>query len=284
MTEAKNWGAFKVSIAGLKQTQELVRSISETHRSLGAVLAKNATRQLFDASALSQLSLIQKELTFLRKSITPTLEIAQQFAKQRTAIIESLRPAVELRGIYAAQFNALASIIKIKFPVFDLLESIRRRRDFVHRNLETELKNLDEKYFKMWDGSWKAVNSDNPDKIRQSANSMRELFRTLLHDYSDDKQIREENLLTTKGDITRRQRLSFILKNSSAKKEEIDHLDFTILLALEAHDKMAKAAHEGGEEEKFKNQLFVYEGFIWMILETIKARKLKRLKDATLKL
>jgi len=267
MTTEEKTPAFKVRIAGIEQMQETARSITETNKALTALASQKAISQMFDSSAIRQISRIQEDVQFLLRNIGPSLEIAEKFAKQQAAILESMRPTLQLAGIYQAQLNALASITKIRFPFFNLPELIRERQEFVHQSLEKELRNLDASYFKKWDGSWKAINSDNPDKVSQSANSIRELFTKITHDYSNDQQIMKEYSLAKKGDITRRQRLSFILKNSQAQKEDIDRIDNQIAFALELHEEMQKAVHSNYDEEKFQTLLYMYEGFIWMLIE-----------------
>jgi len=267
MVEKKELAEIKLNMPGLREAQSLLQSVAETNKALGRLVLQNTMRHMFDASALRQISRIQGDTQRLFEQVKPTLGIVEKFLGQQGPILESINTTLQLESIYQAQLNALASITKINFPVFNLPNLIRERQEYIHQRLETELKNLNEEYFKMWAGSWAAVDSDNPDKVRQSANSMRELFRTLLHDYSDNNQIMKEHSLKKKGDITRRHRLAFILRDSEAESEDIAQLDGTIAFALEVDDEMQKAAHSGGEEEKFRNMLYVYEGFVWMILE-----------------
>jgi len=243
-----------------KQAQQLSKAIVETNKALNA---------LFDSSTFKQIYRMQEYLQCLHESIVPTLKVVQKFAKQQTRIIESIKPIIETTQFYSTQLNALISIVKINYPTFEITKIIQQHRKFVHINLKKELKKQNNEWYKMWLGSWKAINSDNPDKIRQSTHSMRELFRTILHHYSDEEQIMRKYSLEKKGDITRKLRLHFILGNK-VKKKDIDKLDEIISSALKIDDKMHKAAHLGGREEKIKQLLWLYEGYVWYILQEVR--------------
>ncbi|RJX26565.1 MAG: hypothetical protein C4554_05615 [Dethiobacter sp.] len=99
-------------------------------------------------------------------------------------------------------------------------------------SLPEALSQLNPSLYRLWRGAWDSLTSSNPDKIRHTLTSARELVTYVLHELSPDEQILGWSTLPEhydKGRPTRRARLLFI-----ASHVESDVLHDYLLKEIEA--------------------------------------------------
>ena len=99
-------------------------------------------------------------------------------------------------------------------------------------SLPEALSQLNPSLYRLWRGAWDSLTSSNPDKIRHTLTSARELVTYVLHELSPDEQILGWSTLPEhydKGRPTRRARLLFI-----ASHVESDVLRDYLLKEVEA--------------------------------------------------
>ncbi len=244
---------------------ESTKYIQEISASLGRSLESLAmVKNMIDLPTMKMISPL-KDLQKMVGGITPSLKLMSQMAEMYSGTAKSFEYVFSNTALFQAELNAISSLAKINWSAFQIPELIQQRREWVHEELKKEL-GKNKVYYAMWDGSWKALESDNPDKIRQSALSMRELFRTIIHDLSDEQAIMKKFSLKENKEITRKYRLLFILENKGTIPE-IENIDYIARRAVEINKSIEKATHEGGEEEKIRNLLFLYEGFLRVLIE-----------------
>jgi hypothetical protein len=104
------------------------------------------------------------------------------------------------------------------------------------RGLSFYLQQVNRDLINLWNGSKKALASDNPDRIRHFGTSLRELFTQVIHALAPNNEIK---LWTSRkdyfkdGNPTRKARLNYICRNISNETfEEFIDKDITALLAL----------------------------------------------------
>lgn len=91
----------------------------------------------------------------------------------------------------------------------DLIE-IGQDYDFVEL-----LNELDPKYARQWNGALHALNSDNPDRISQTAHSLRELHDHIIRDYAPEEEVRRYKDIENGVRVERRHRVDYIFKGKS---------------------------------------------------------------------
>jgi len=104
------------------------------------------------------------------------------------------------------------------------------------RGLSFYLQQVNRDLINLWNGSKKALASDNPDRIRHFGTSLRELFTQVIHALAPNNEIK---LWTSRkdyfedGNPTRKARLNYICRNISNETfEEFIDKDITALLAF----------------------------------------------------
>lgn len=116
------------------------------------------------------------------------------------------------------------------------------------------LQPLGTNFVSMWIGSLATLRSDNPDRIRQSAHSGRELLMQFLAklapDESFDKREIEEN--GSNGRVTRSMRLKKIMPGSSDSKES--WVDSMVNAFDNNYKRLVAASHERGEFPRVNSQ------------------------------
>lgn len=82
--------------------------------------------------------------------------------------------------------------------------------------LYVQLRSVDSKLVRLWEGARLAVDSDNPDKARHATVSMRELLTHIIHTLAPDEEIRQwtsDPAMYDKEKPTRRARLLYICRH-----------------------------------------------------------------------
>lgn len=93
--------------------------------------------------------------------------------------------------------------------------------DNIEYELDETLKSHGKGYFEVLEGAKQAADSDNPDKIRHTATSLRELSTRILHDLSPDEQIKKWSNKKedyANGRPTRKCRVAYIFRNLTHSK------------------------------------------------------------------
>lgn len=129
---------------------------------------------------------------------------------------------------------------------------------------------IDPKYVDMWEGAWITINTNNPDRVRQSIHSMRTLFDCFIRDHASDEQVREYNNLTSDETVTRKHKIKFILKGSSKDAVElVESYANTFKLQL---DYLHKVSHtkELTDTLSIKGVLRLCEDLIYLIIQEMR--------------
>ena len=91
------------------------------------------------------------------------------------------------------------------------------------------------------------MKSNNPDKVRHTIASLRELLTAILHRFSPDDQVRTslpDEKWYHEGKPTRRARLHFILQRKHASTLLLDFLDKDIEATLELFELYQRGTHQ----------------------------------------
>ncbi len=136
-------------------------------------------------------------------------------------------------------------------------------------SIEDRLGSAHPRFVAMWRGAWFALDSSNPDRVRQAAHSGRELWMQILAHYApDDAFTPEENKQHGNGgDITRKMRVKKILGSKSAT----DWVEAMTKATDEMYARLAAVSHDrteqlGGSEEEAKAILMVLGGLLLYVI------------------
>jgi hypothetical protein len=102
-------------------------------------------------------------------------------------------------------------------------------------DIEIHLARFDESLIKLWQGAVQALSSDNPDAVRHSSISLRELLTHIIHRLAPDDQIRAWNNsaeMYNDGKPTRKARLLYICRG-------INHAPFSRFLRKDIDSTLA---------------------------------------------
>jgi hypothetical protein len=234
----------------LPESERIAREMIDAYRNQAVKIGEDLKRTIL------------RQTTIAISPITNSL--IEALKKQGEALGKQLKPSVESLALQAAQSTSLSILAEITNPLIKISKMVRERRDYVHKELEVRLKNENDDYYRMWDGSWKAIDSDNPDKIRQSSVSMRELFHRILRTLAKDEDVRKKLIVEKGAKILYKDRLQYLF--SATQKDEIDLITDLINYILEIHQQMNIAVHAKEDEGNFRKLLYLYESYIWLIL------------------
>lgn len=208
---------------GNKKTLEL---------SLQTGLIKAAEYSVFAEQSLSNISLtdIGSKLSLaedLRQQVSDSfLEVSESysglfksFELNPTSYVDvnpTIMRAIPLEYLGAA--NLIEAISIDEEPV-ETEENVKKIIQYENEFLLMEnLPKIDSGLLKMWKGAMEAYNSDNTDKVRHFAVSLRELYTHVLHKLAPDKKINKwttDAALFNEGKPTRKARLLYICRNIS---------------------------------------------------------------------
>jgi hypothetical protein len=93
--------------------------------------------------------------------------------------------------------------------------------DDIENELNATLRSREKGYLEVLDGAKQAAISDNPDRIRHTTTSLRELLTRILHDLSPDEQVKKWSVKKedySNGRPTRRCRVAYIFRNLAHSK------------------------------------------------------------------
>ncbi len=170
-------------------------------------------------------------------SLTRTYSDLFDYLGEQPSIIASLPvfaselPTVELFN----ETNLLESVTIQEEEDFEFIE----QKQHVRREIQAETMNrladllarLNEDLIPLWDGARLSLNSDNPERARHTAVSLRELFTHVLHTLAPDIEVKKwtnnpEHYHDKK--LTRKARLLYICR-------EINHDSFTDFIKADIH-------------------------------------------------
>ncbi|WP_129678211.1 hypothetical protein [Candidatus Chloroploca sp. Khr17] len=157
--------------------------------------------------------------------------ILLNFSESYTSLIDSFEDNQFAILNYPPEFTRLPTIEY--FTSADLLESIANEDEILietedkqqlrqklasenEDSLRNQLTSLNAGLIQLWEGAVSALNSNNPDRARHFATSLRELLTHVMHQLSPDDEIKKWNpdpKLYDKHRPTRRARLLFICRN-----------------------------------------------------------------------
>jgi hypothetical protein len=95
--------------------------------------------------------------------------------------------------------------------------------DNIEHELDETLKSHGRGYLEVLEGAKQAANSDNPDKVRHTVTSLRELSTRILHDLAPDEQIKKWSNKKedyANGRPTRKCRVAYIFRNLAHSKAD----------------------------------------------------------------
>ena len=134
----------------------------------------------------------------------------------------------------------------------------------ISARLDMSLSQMGDRLVQARRGAWIAVRSNNPDKVRQAAHSMRELLREVLRQLAPDgafseEQIREEG---HEGKVTRRMRVGHIAQGSRGRFTTV--LDAAV---VDTYGILSRDAHKGDEDlEVLESIMAATEGLIGFLI------------------
>jgi len=103
----------------------------------------------------------------------------------------------------------------------ELLENEIREETFTE--LETLLGNINGNFINMWQGAISAASSNNPDRVRHTLISLRELFTQIIHQLAPDENIKtwsDDQKYYKDGKPTRDARLKYMCRSYGSKPFE----------------------------------------------------------------
>jgi hypothetical protein len=159
------------------------------------------------------------------------------------AILESLQSSVVAPPI--VEFGALERFTAVrlfrtteepeerspKTEASDIIEFVQTE---ILDSLEAALHSVDERLVSLWRGAKEAAHTDNPDRVRQVAVSLRTIVEQLLHQLAPDKKIKGWSTSDQdyhEGRPTRRARIMFIFHSYGVEVEAFLEQDITSSIA-----------------------------------------------------
>lgn len=207
---------------------QLAESANWAKMSHITVLAEKSLLNVQPRNIASLLNIEQK----LRESV------ASSFVQFSTSFADLYRPPAEVVGVQARSLELfrlppieyftgarVLESISIDEGIRDVTSLEQRTRDEIVSETEDSLPallaNLDPSLVQLWQGAKQALNSDNPDRVRHFAISVRELMTQVLHLLAPDDQIRawsNSPVHFYQNRPTRRARLQFIYRGITNDK------------------------------------------------------------------
>jgi hypothetical protein len=262
--------------------------------------AENSIKQQVESLNASFKFINSQYFKELVETTSRTMRAFQPIIEQNMRLAESLKPTIEqINSLYDSkalsslqhllnshtldlQYLGLATTLNKSFllNINDYSQSISRTilawQEDIHQEVGEKLKHRDSIEYNMWSGAWQALDSNNPDKSRHCACSMRELATKILHELAQDRKVRTKLNLPDDEKITRRQRIEYIVGNST-ENSDIDRSS-TIKYVFDQIDKLHKPTHSQGEgmtNDQIKQILISTEIAINILLKTIEETTLQ---------
>jgi hypothetical protein len=182
--------------------------------------------------------------------------------------LEGLRattPAGSLAASVAtARYALFADHLGTGAPMAPLASGMVAPDTAVSTRLDVRLSEIGEKLVRARRGAWAAIRSENPDKARQAAHSMRELLREVLDQLAPDNvfsgaQISHEG---HEGRVTRRMRIHHIAHKGLAEFATV--VDGALAGSYRILSKRAHGSHD--DVEVLESIMAITEGLIALLL------------------
>lgn len=187
----------------------------------------------------------------------------EQFSKDYMANAEIRRLPKETRqklinGMRNDVVDSIPQFIELIRQIGDMIfitcfDSIKRTRGKPPMEIEAHINDLLSKHFpecaKRYEGAWKSLESDNPDRFRHASTSMREIIREILG----------------KSNETRKERLHG-LSNSESEQNLMEALANTV---EEIYRTLNKGTHSELEETMAILSIRITENILSYVLETL---------------
>ena len=112
---------------------------------------------------------------------------------------------------------------------------------------EVKIRNINPDWLILLHGAQNSLNSRNPDKIRHTIASLRELITQILHYFSPDDEVKrkyQDEKYYNDGKPTRRTRIEYILMNKYENTPLVEIIDKDISSILALFDIYQKGTHE----------------------------------------
>jgi hypothetical protein len=219
-------------LAEIGKAQPIIDSIAPVLESVRSQLADigHMARVAQSSFALIDWASINDSLPLPVEIDSGIQSIYLRFSQSHTRYLESLQASTSTILALPPEFTRLPTVEY--FTGVDLLETVLveehqvdetdekqvLRTEIVaetEEGLREELIFLDPGLIRLWEGAEHALRSNNPDRARHVATSLRELFTHVLHKLSPDNEIRQWNQspeLYDKNKPTRKARLLFICR------------------------------------------------------------------------
>jgi hypothetical protein len=218
----------KNAAAAFMEMHSVSAGISEAMRAAAAT----ASFLKYDAliqSAVTSLRLY--DLSYVAVSIRSLSESVYRYFEPATTAYQAWRDSMALSIPNSVQVIPLSVPVREQFLTTDFIGSFQETpiyeeelivvREGIFEEVEGHLllslpealNQLNPSLYRLWRGAWDSLTSSNPDKIRHTLTSARELVTQVLHELSPDEQIRgwsSEPQHFANGRPTRRARLLFI--------------------------------------------------------------------------
>jgi hypothetical protein len=224
---------IKKAAAAFAEIHSMGTRIAESIREAGAAVSfykyDTLIQSIVESARLYDLSRVGDSIRSVSEDLYRFFEPATTAYR---AWRESLAPAF---SIDIKALMLLSMPVREQFLTTDLLGSLQETpiyegdavivRDGIVEEVEEHLllslpealSQMNPSLYRLWRGAWDSLTSSNPDKIRHTLTSARELVTYVLHELSPDEQIRRWSTLPEHYDKearpTRRARLLFIVSH-----------------------------------------------------------------------
>lgn len=247
--DALNSLATTVSLPLEQVSGSLQESLAGTISSLGAA-------QAFNEGLLQKAQDISNEVM---GSLATSASISAA-----TQVVDFARSLPEYQGL---------KFVQLPEPIRELESLTGRELSDLSEKLNDILKAMGGDLAPRHEGVWGALKSDNPDKVRQAGNSMRELIRDVLEILAPDEEVKLshvfEELKNKEGKVTRRMRFRYVVLKSEQVKTFFGVSNLEESLVGE-EDLFNKLTHSGGEVEFARSLVHRMEAGLYMLVLTTK--------------
>lgn len=263
--ETKPWEQLSLLVQSIEQSRILVESISQV---LSTPELMESLRKLSQTTEIVRV--LQETFADWKKPISDAMVSLSATSFAYKQYVEGLSSALGslpiLETLYAPtyalanlteSYGAFLESTRIEIPT--VLPPLEEEKIEPEPKLESELdemlNEMNPDYVGMLHGAWKAFYSDNPDKIRQSIVSIRELLNQILRQLAPEAK-------------TRRERVKAIISSSEEPRNaEVEFIDVMASAIAKLSKLLSKVTHINYKHiESVRGILKAAEGIIYFLL------------------
>jgi hypothetical protein len=209
------------TILGIKSLSELTIQSSIVKATEYSLFAEKSLFAVTQTNLGSRLALTSERKDYLTTSILGLSQSYSTLLKSfETNPLSYLQISPSISRIAPIEYYSTANLLES----ISVDEDITAEEELIKNEIQYEneislssyLPKIEPRLYKMWKGAIEAYHSNNSDKVRHFAISIRELFTHLIHLLAPDDEIKKwtkDPQYFDKGNPTRRARLLFICRN-----------------------------------------------------------------------